>query len=158
MPRSKRADPDTRRSAGAPRNQATDTILVPIDNSPQSSRAVVLAGRLAADHGGTVTILATPLRDPSFDRAIAAGGRVLLRATGAAPRVLGNQLPPERSIPSAAAPISASLVVLGCGTKEMDRRMAAQVVGSLGCSALVVLDGRCSRSTPCDTSAIRDGQ
>ena len=138
--------------------QLTDTILVPIDDSPQSSHAVVLAGRLAADHGGLVTILATPPRDPSFQRAIAAGGRVLLRATGAAPPVLGNQLPPERSIPSAAASITASLVVLGCGTEEIDRRIAAQVVGSVGCSALVVPDGRCSRSTPCGTSAIRDGQ
>ena len=123
--------------------QVTDTILVPIDDSPQSSHAVVLAGRLAAAHGGTVTILAAPPRDPSFQRAIAKGGRVLLRATGAAPRVLGNQLPPERSIPSAAASITASLVVLGCGPKPIDRRIAAQVVGSLGCSALVVPDGRC---------------
>jgi nucleotide-binding universal stress UspA family protein len=138
--------------------QVTDTILVPIDDSPQSSHAVVLAGRLAAGHGGTVTMLPAPPRDPSFQRAIAAGGRVLLRATGAAPRVLGDQLPPERSIPSAAASITASLVVLGCGTKEMDRRIAAQVIGSLGCSALVVPDGRCSRSTPYATSAIRDGQ
>ena len=128
--------------------QVTDTILVPIDDSPQSGHAAVLAGRLAADHGGSVTILRAPPRAPSFQRAIAAGERVLLRATGAAPCVLGNQLPPERSIPSAAASISASLVVVGCGTKEMDRRTAAQVVGSLGCSALVVPDGRCWRSTP----------
>jgi nucleotide-binding universal stress UspA family protein len=126
--------------------QVTDTILVPIDDSPQSSHAVVLAGRLAADHGGTVTILPARPRDPSFQRAIAAGGRVLLRATGAAPRVLASQLAPEQSIPSAAASITASLVVLGCGSKEIDRRTAAQVVGSLGCSGLVVPDGRCSRS------------
>ena len=138
--------------------QVTDTILVPIDDSPQSSHAVVLAGRLAADHGGTVTILRAPPRDPSFQRAIAAGERVLLRATGAAPRVLGDQLLPERSIPSAAASITASLVVIGCGTTEIDRRMAAQVVGSLGCSALVVPDGRCSRTAPCAPSAIRDEQ
>jgi nucleotide-binding universal stress UspA family protein len=136
----------------------TDTILVPIDDSPQSSYAVVLAGRLAADHGGTVTVLPAPRRDPSFQRAIAAGGRVLLRATGAAPRVLASQLAPAQSIPSAAASITASLVVLGCGSKEIDRRTAAQVVGSLGCSGLVVPDGRCSRSTPFLTSAIRDGQ
>src|SRR5215211_8169769 len=79
--------------------EVTDTILVPIDDTPQSSHAVVLAGRLAADHSGTATILPAPRRDPSFQRAIAAGGRVLRRATGAAPRVLDNQLPPERSIP-----------------------------------------------------------
>src|SRR5215207_10098123 len=78
--------------------QVTDTILVPIDDTPQSSHAVVLAGRLAADHGGTVAILPAPPRDSSFQRAIAAGERVLLRATGAAPPVLGNQVPPERSI------------------------------------------------------------
>jgi nucleotide-binding universal stress UspA family protein len=138
--------------------QVTDTILVPIDDTPQSSHAVVLAGRLAADHGGTVTILPAPPRDPSFQRAIAAGGRVLLQATGVAPRVLGNQLPPERSIPSAAASITASLAVFRCGTEEIDRRTAAQVVGSLGCSALVVPGSRRSRSTPCCTSALRDGQ
>ena len=138
--------------------EATDTILVPIDDKPQSSHAVVLAGRLAADHSGTVTILPAPPRDPSFQRAIAGGGRVLLQATGVAPRVLGNQLPPERSIPSAAASITASLVVFGCGTEEIDRRTAAQVVGSLGCSALVVPGSRRSRSTPCDTSALRDRQ
>jgi nucleotide-binding universal stress UspA family protein len=138
--------------------EVTDTILVPIDDTPQSSHAVVLAGRLAADHSGTVTILPAPPRDPSFQRAIAAGGRVLLQATGAAPRVLGNQLAPERSIPTAAASITASLVVFGCGTEEIDRRTAAQVVGSLGCSALVVPGSRRSRSTPCGTSALRDGQ
>jgi hypothetical protein len=138
--------------------QVTDTMLVPIDDTPQSSHAVVLAGRLAADHSGTVAILPAPPRDSSFQRAIAAGERVLLRATGAAPPVLGNQVPPERSIPSAAASITASLVVLGCGSEEIDRRTAAQVVGSLGCSGLVVPDGRRSRSTPFLTSAIRDGQ
>ena len=122
--------------------EVTDTILVPVDDSPQSSHAVVLAGQLAAAHRGTVTILAAPPRDPSFQRAIAASGRILLRATGAAPRVLGNQVPPERSIPTAAASITASLVVLGSGTNEMDRRKAAQIVGSLGCSVLVVPDGR----------------
>jgi hypothetical protein len=126
--------------------QVTDTILVPIDDSPQSSHAAVLAGRLAADHGGTVTILPAPPRDPSFQRAIAASERILLRATGAAPRILGNQLPPERSIPSAAASITASLVVLGCATTQIDRRTAAQIVGSLGCSALVVPDGLPGRS------------
>jgi hypothetical protein len=79
--------------------EVTDTILVPIEEKPQSSHAVVLAGRLAAGHSGTVTILPAPPHDPSFQRAIAAGGRVLLQATGVAARVLGNQLPPERSIP-----------------------------------------------------------
>jgi hypothetical protein len=138
--------------------QVTDTILVPIDDSLQSRRAVVLAGRLAAVHGGTVTILPAPPCDPSFERAVAASGRVVLRATGTAPRVLGNQLPRARRIPSAAASITASLVVLGYRTTEIERRMAAQVVGALGCSALVVPDGRCSRSAPCAASAIRDGQ
>ena len=83
---------------------------------------------------------------------------MLLQATGAALRVLGSQLAPERSIPSAAASITASLVVFGCGTEEIDRRTAAQVVGSLGCSALVVPGSRRSRSTPYGTSALRDGQ
>jgi nucleotide-binding universal stress UspA family protein len=118
--------------------KVTDTILVLVDDSPGSSRAVELAGRIAAAHGGTVTILAAPPRDPAFQRAIAASRRVLLRSTGAAPRLLNEQPQPERAIPSAAAALPASLLVLGAGSSETARRMTVQIAGSVGCSVLAV--------------------
>jgi nucleotide-binding universal stress UspA family protein len=138
--------------------QVTDTILVPVDDSARSSHAVVVAGQLAAAHGGTVTVIPAPPLDLSQQRAIAASRRILVRATGAAPRVLGNQLRPERIIQTAAATITASLVVLGCGSSELERQTATQLVASLGCSTLVVFDDRCSRSNPCATPTTRDAR
>jgi nucleotide-binding universal stress UspA family protein len=118
--------------------EVADTILVPVDDSPESARAVALAGRLAATHGGTVTVLGAPPRDPALQRAIAASGRVLLQATGAAPRLFGQQLPREHAIPDAAVAVGASLVVLGAGSGEAARRMTAQIAGRVGCSVLTV--------------------
>lgn len=118
--------------------KVTDTILVPVEDSPESSRAVGLAGRLAAVHGGTVAILGAPPRDPVLQRAIAASARVLLGATGAAPRLLSEQLAPERAIPAAAVTLSATLVVMGSADDEAARRMTAQLAGCLACSVLVV--------------------
>jgi hypothetical protein len=138
--------------------EVTDTILVPVDASPESSRAVELAGRLAAAHGGTVTVLATPPRDPALQRAIAASGRILLRATGAAPRVVGEQLPRERRVPSAAASLTASLVVLGSGDSEIERSATADIVRGLGCSALVVFAGREMEATKSLGRAQRGGR
>jgi nucleotide-binding universal stress UspA family protein len=116
----------------------TDAILVPVEDSPASGCAVELAGRLAAAHGGRVTILAAPPRDAALQRAIAASGRILLRATGQAPRVLGNPLSRDRTIPSAAAAINTSLVVLGAGSSDIERSTTARIVGLLGCSVLTV--------------------
>jgi nucleotide-binding universal stress UspA family protein len=116
----------------------TDTILVPVEDSPESSRAVALAGRLAAAHRGTVTILGAPPRDPMLQRAIAASSRVLLGATGAVPRLLSEQLAPERAIPSAAVALAATLVVMGSASDEAARRMTAQIAGCLACSVLAV--------------------
>jgi len=118
--------------------ELTDTILVPIDDSPGSRRAVELAGRVASVHGGTVNIMAAPPRDPAFQRVIAATSRILLRTTGAVPRRLNEQLPPERAIPSAAAALPASLLVLGTGTSEIARRMTMHIADCVGCSVLVV--------------------
>jgi nucleotide-binding universal stress UspA family protein len=118
--------------------KVTDTILVPVEDSPESSRAVELAGRLAAVHGGTVTILVAPPRDPVLQRAIAASARVLLGATGKAPRLLSEQLSRERAIPSAAVTLSATLVVVGSAGDDTARRMTAQIAGCLACSVLAV--------------------
>jgi nucleotide-binding universal stress UspA family protein len=118
--------------------KVTDTILVPVEDSPESSRAVELAGRLAAVYGGTVTILGAPPRDPVLQRAVAASARVLLGATGKAPRLLSEQLAPERAIPAAAVTLSATLVVVGSASDEAARRMTAQIVGCLACSVLAV--------------------
>jgi nucleotide-binding universal stress UspA family protein len=116
----------------------TDTILVPIDDSPASRPAVELAGRVASVHGGTIDIMAAPPRDPAFQRAIAATSRILLRSTGAVPRRFNEQLPPERAIPSAAAALPASLLVLGAGSSETARRMTMHIADCVGCSVLVV--------------------
>jgi hypothetical protein len=85
--------------------------------------------------------VAAPACDPALQRALAAGLGVLLRAPGAAPHVFGEPLPPERVIPSAAATIKASLVVLDFGRSPAERRAAALMVGSIGCSVLAVPRG-----------------
>jgi sulfide:quinone oxidoreductase len=121
-----------------PGTDVTDTILVAVDDSPASSRAVELAGRLAAAHGGTVTILAAPLGDPARRRAIAAARRILLQITGAAPRVLGEQPPREHAVASAAAALTASLVVLGTDRSQSAKGMTAQIAAGVGCSVLTV--------------------
>jgi nucleotide-binding universal stress UspA family protein len=118
--------------------KVTDTILVPVEDSPESSRAVELAGRLAAVHDGTVTILGAPPRDPVLQRAIAASARVLLDATGKAPRLLSEQLAPECALPAAAVTLSATLVVVGFAGDEAARRMTGQIAGCLACSVLAV--------------------
>jgi nucleotide-binding universal stress UspA family protein len=122
----------------APGTRVTDTVLVAVDDSPESSRAVELAGRLAAVHGSTVTIVGAPPRDRAFQRAIAASSRVLLHSTGATPRLFNEQLPPERAIPSAAASLPASLLVLGAGSSETARKMTLQIADRVRCSVLAV--------------------
>ena len=116
----------------------TSTILVPVDDSPESSGAVVLAGRLAAAHGGTVAVLAAPPRDAVFQRAIAASQRILIHATGAAPRLVGEQLPRDELIRSTAVALHASLVILGTGHGETERRIAAQIADRVGSSVLAM--------------------
>jgi hypothetical protein len=118
--------------------EVTDTIVVPIDDSPESHGALELAGLLADAHGGTVTLLVAPRSDPGLQRAITASVGDVRRATGVAPLVIGEPRPPELVIPSAAASLRASLVVLDSGPNPTERRMAARMVGAIGCSALVV--------------------
>ena len=118
--------------------RVTDSILVPVDASAESRCAVELAGRLAAADGATVTILAAPPRDAALQRAIAASGRILLNTTGAVPRVVGEQLPRERSVASTAVTLSASLVVLGIGRTKIEQWTTAAIIDSVGCSVLAV--------------------
>jgi hypothetical protein len=63
-------------------------------------------------------------------------GRKLARL--AVPRRFNEQLPPERAIPSAAAALPASLLVLGAGSSETARRMTVQIAGCVGCSVLAL--------------------
>ena len=118
--------------------EVTDTVVVAVDQSPATNLAAEVAGVLAAANGRTVTIVAAPSSDAAFERAIAASFRVLLRATGTIPRVYGEPRPPERTIPSAAASLGASLVVLGSGRSQSERRRTALIAGAIGCSVLVV--------------------
>jgi nucleotide-binding universal stress UspA family protein len=122
----------------APGTEVTDSILVAVDDSPESMRALELAGRLAAVHGGLVTVLVAPQRDPALQRAIAASRRIVLQATGAVPTVLGEQLPRERAIPATAVAINASLVVLATGDTEDERRTTAQIADRIEASVLAV--------------------
>jgi sulfide:quinone oxidoreductase len=123
---------------GPPGTQVTDTILVPVDDSPESRCAVELAGRLAAVHGGSITLLVAPRRDPALHRAIAASRRIVLQTTGALPTLLGEPLPRERAISATAAAINASLVVLGTGDGTNARRMTARIADRIEASVLAV--------------------
>jgi nucleotide-binding universal stress UspA family protein len=118
--------------------EVTARILVAVDDSPESRRAVELAARLAAAHGSTVTALVAPRRDPGLQRAIAASRRILIRTTGAAPTLVGEQLPRERAVPATAAAINASLVVLGTGNSQDARRTTAQTAARISAAVLVV--------------------
>jgi sulfide:quinone oxidoreductase len=123
---------------GPPGTEVTDTILVPVDDSPESRRAVELAGRLASVHGGSITLLVAPQRDSALQRAIAASRRILLQTTGALPVLLGEPLPRERAISATAAAINASLVVLATGDSTNARRMTAQIAERIEASVLAV--------------------
>jgi nucleotide-binding universal stress UspA family protein len=118
--------------------ELTDAILVPVDGSAESVRAVELAARLASAHGAAVTVLPTSPHDPNLARAVAASSRVLLRATGEPPAVFGGQAPPERAIPTAASTLRASLVILGCGFDTIAKSATATTAGFIGCSVLAV--------------------
>jgi sulfide:quinone oxidoreductase len=123
---------------GPPGTEVTDTILVPVDDSPESRCAVELAGHLASVHGGSIALLVAPRRDPALQRAIAASRRILLQTTGALPTLLGEPLPRERAISATAAAINASLVVLGTGDSTNARRMTAQIAERIEASVLAM--------------------
>jgi nucleotide-binding universal stress UspA family protein len=122
--------------------EVTDSILVVVDHASESGRAVQVAGRLAAVHDGAVALVAAPRRDLMLARTIGASSRRILAATGVAPCVLGEQSPPERTIPTAAARLNASLVVLESGRSRRERKAGARIAGAIGRSVLVVpVDG-----------------
>ena len=117
--------------------EVTDTVLVPVDASTSSSRAVALAGRLAAamaERSSSSRRRHAMLRSSEQSPPAAAS----LRTTG---RRRGEQLPRERLVPPAAAALTSLLVVLGSGDSEIERSTSADIVGALGCSALVAWPG-----------------
>ena len=115
----------------------TDSILVPVGDPHASRAAVELAAELAAEHNGTVTILAAPPRNAALERAIAASRRMVLQATGAVPHVIGEWQSPKRSVPEAAAALHASLVILGAG-RSHDTETAGSMAGAIPASVLVL--------------------
>jgi hypothetical protein len=122
---------------GPPGTAVADSILVPVGDPRASRAAVELAAQLAGEHDGRVTILAAPPRNAALERAIAAGRRMVLEATGAVPHVIGEWQSPRRSIPEAAAALPASLVILGAGRCH-DREMTGSMAGAIPASVLVL--------------------
>ena len=118
--------------------RVTDRILVAVDDSAEPDRAAEVAGLLASRYDATVAIVPAPDRNPALQRAIAASGRIVLRATGVAPRVFGESVPPERVIPSVAAAQDATLLVLSVGSTDNARSKAALIARCVGCSVLGV--------------------
>ena len=116
----------------------TDNILVAVSDAGDSLGAADLAGRIAARHRGSVSLVVAPGRDPSLARGVAASGRILLRATGAAPRVLGDLAPPELNVPATAMDIGATLLMMGIPAGTAGRRLAVDLARRSGCSALTV--------------------
>jgi hypothetical protein len=115
----------------------TDSVLVPVGDPHASRAAVELAAQLAAEHDGTVTILAAPPRHEALERAIAASRRMVLQATGAVPHVIGEWQSPKRSISEAAAVLPASLVILGAD-RGHDTETAGSMAGAIPASVLVL--------------------
>jgi nucleotide-binding universal stress UspA family protein len=116
----------------------TDRILLAVDDSAKPDHAAEVAGLLAARHHGTVAIVPAPERNAALQRATAASGRIVLGATGVAPRVLREHVPPERLIPSVAAAVDATLLVVGVGRTTSTRSRASQIARCVGCSVLAI--------------------
>jgi hypothetical protein len=118
--------------------KVTDRILVAVDDCAEPDRAAEVAGLLAARHDGTVAIAPVPERNPALQRATAASSRIIIQATGVAPRVVGEYVAPERAISSVAATLDATLLVLPAGSTEQARSKAALIARWVGCSVLAV--------------------
>lgn len=116
----------------------TDRIVVAVDGSAEPHRAAEVAGLLASRHDGTVAIVPAPERNPALQRATAASSRIVLQATGVAPRILGEYVAPERAISSAAVALDATLLVLPAGNTENARSNAELIARWVGCSVLAV--------------------
>jgi len=121
-----------------PGRAVTGVMLVPVTDSPAEREAVRCAGRLAAAHGGSVTLLAAHGREAALHRELAGSARVLLECTDAAPRIVGEPLAPAVAIAREADRLSATLVVLGLGSDKPARESAARIASSITCSLLAV--------------------
>lgn len=114
------------------------SILVVVDERDVSEQPVDFAGRLAARHAGTVTLLPAPRHSPALERALNASERIVMQHTGAAPSVLDRHLPLEQAIAARCADVAASLLVLSTGEHWMPPRTAADLAARVGCSVLAV--------------------
>jgi hypothetical protein len=116
----------------------TDAILVAVGPRAGAARAAELAGRLARRHKASVSLVAVPGGSHELTRALAAAGRIVLQATGSAPRIVGDVTPAWVALPRAAAASQASLIVLGIGDDRSDRDAASDIARFARCSVLVV--------------------
>jgi hypothetical protein len=112
----------------------TERILVAVDDRHGSEDAAELAARLAARHGGAVTLLAAPRRGAALERALNASERIVLCRTGSVPQVLGRHVPLEQAV----AARGASLLVLATGDRGLPRSTASEIAARVGCSVLAV--------------------
>ena len=110
-----------------------ESILVTVDDREE---AVELAGRLSACYGSRVALLAAPRNDPALERALNACERIVLERTGAAPTILGRELPLERAIAARCENVGATLLVLGTGGAGIAPRTAADIAARVGCCVL----------------------
>jgi nucleotide-binding universal stress UspA family protein len=116
----------------------TDEILVAVGDHAGAGRAAELAAQLAVRRRGSVSIVPAPGRIHDLSRAIAATQRIVLCTAGTMPRMQGEVARPAATIPSAAAQIGASMIVLGVGDDAWSAEEAADIARHAGCSLLAV--------------------
>ena len=116
----------------------TDEILVVVGDQAGSSRAAELGARIARRHRGSVSVVAAPGRSRDLEHTLAVSGRIILCTAGTTPRVVSEFAAPELAVPTAAAEIGASLVVVGVGDDAWDPAIASDIARRTGCSLLTV--------------------
>jgi nucleotide-binding universal stress UspA family protein len=115
-----------------------ESILVALDATPAAHAAARLAGRLAAEHGALIAVVATPEHDAPHRHALEEDVAAITRLTSTRPLVLDEQCPPVRAIVGAARRLDATLIVLGSRPGTPAGSVSAEVARTAHCSVLVL--------------------